>query len=44
MHQTIEETEAAEDDYGIPCCGNGPKRRRQGITKEHDPVKMDDLS
>lgn len=21
MHQTIEETEAAEDDYGIPCCG-----------------------
>ena len=21
MHQTIEETEAADDDYGIPCCG-----------------------
>ena len=21
MHQTIEETEAAEDDYRIPCCG-----------------------
>jgi len=21
MHQTIEETEAAEDYYGIPCCG-----------------------
>jgi len=21
MHQTIEETEAAEDDYGIPCGG-----------------------
>ena len=44
MHQTIEETEAAEDDYGIPCCGNRPKKRREGITKENDPVKMDDLS
>jgi len=21
MYQTIEETEAAKDDYGIPCCG-----------------------
>ena len=43
MHQTIEEAEAAEDDYGIPCCGKTLKERRQGMTKENDPVKMDDL-
>ena len=24
MHQTIQQTEAAEEDFGIPCCG---KRR-----------------
>ena len=28
MHQTIEEAVAAEDNYGIPCCGKPLKRRR----------------
>ncbi|KAL9982534.1 hypothetical protein ACROYT_G004588 [Oculina patagonica] len=28
MHQTIEETEAAEDDYAIPCCGKRVHLRR----------------
>ena len=34
MHQTIEETEAAEDDYGIPCCGrklNLPRRKSRQV-------------
>ena len=44
MHQTIEETEAAEDDYGIPCCGKRPEKRRLGMTEVNDPVKMDELS
>jgi len=28
MHQTIEETEVAEDYYGIPCCGKKPQSPR----------------
>lgn len=31
MHQTIEEAEVAQDDYGIPCCG----RRRRNETDEN---------
>ena len=29
MHQTIEEAEAAEDDYGIPYCGKRIELRRR---------------
>jgi len=34
MHQTIEETEAAEDDYGIPYCGKkkqSPKAKSRQV-------------
>lgn len=38
MHQTIEEAEAAEDDYGIPCWG---KRRITENVKGKDAVEME---
>ena len=38
MHQTIEEAEAAEDDYGIPCWG---KRRLTENVKGKDAVEME---
>ena len=41
MHQTIEEAEAAGDDYGIPCCG---RRRRNENDEEKNAVKMEDMS
>lgn len=41
MHQTIEEAEAAEDDYGIPCCG---KRRRNQNDEETQAIKMEDMT
>ncbi|XP_078357827.1 organic cation transporter protein-like [Oculina patagonica] len=41
MYQTIEEAEAAEDDYGLPCCG---KRPRQEVGEETDAVQMRDLT
>ena len=41
MHQTIEETEATEDCYGIPCCG---RKRRNRNDEENNAVKMEDLS
>ena len=37
MHQTIEEAEAAEDDYGIPCCG---KRIELGRRKKANDVEV----
>lgn len=37
MHQTIEEAEAAEDDYGIPYCGKKIELRRR---KKANDVKV----
>ena len=37
MHQTIEEAEAAEDDYGIPYCGKRIELRRR---KKANDVKV----
>ncbi|KAJ7377064.1 hypothetical protein OS493_031022 [Desmophyllum pertusum] len=44
MHQTIEEAEAAKDDYGIPCCGRRLNRQRKSAAEENDAIKMEDLS
>ena len=41
MYQTIEEAEAAEDDYGLPCCG---KRPRQEVAQENDAVQMEEMT
>lgn len=41
MHQTIEEAEAATDDYLLPCCH---KRTRQEVAGENEVVKMDDMT
>ena len=41
MHQTIEEAEVAEDDYGIPCCG---RRGRKGNDEEIHAMKMEDMT
>ncbi|KAJ7388478.1 hypothetical protein OS493_037388 [Desmophyllum pertusum] len=43
MHQTIEEAEAAKDDYGIPCCGRRLNRQRKSVAEENDAIKMEDL-
>ncbi|XP_048582229.1 organic cation transporter protein isoform X2 [Nematostella vectensis] len=45
MHQTIEETEAAQDYYGIPCCGRPPERREirlNGKPETNGAVVTDD--
>ena len=44
MHQTIEEAEAAEDDYGIPRCGKRRGGQRKEVTKESSAIKMEDLT
>jgi len=41
MHQTIEEAEAATDDYLLPCCH---KRTRQEVAGENEVVQMDDMT
>jgi len=41
MHQTIEEAEAATDDYLLPCC---LKRTRQEVAGENEVVQMDDTT
>ena len=34
MHQTIEEEEKAEEDYGIPCCGKGKQNEEKPETSK----------
>ena len=42
MYQTIEEAEAAEDDYGLPCCGKRPTR--QEVAGDTDAVQMEQMT
>ncbi|XP_078355442.1 solute carrier family 22 member 6-B-like [Oculina patagonica] len=44
MHQTIEEAEAAADDYAIPCCGKRRNLGRKEVATESNTVKMEDLT
>ncbi|KAL9982535.1 hypothetical protein ACROYT_G004589 [Oculina patagonica] len=40
MHQTIEEAEAAGDDYGIPCCGKRFNLQRKQEAEENNAVQV----
>ncbi|XP_020894669.1 organic cation transporter protein [Exaiptasia diaphana] len=42
MHQTIEEAENADEDYGIPRCGK-PRRNSKHAAQANAPLANDDL-